>query len=81
MDSRCGLRLEGAWLVRIEGASTCGGRAYMHNRHGLRLEGAWLDRVGGASIGGGGAKMQSRRGLRLEGLVRWEGLPHVEAGL
>ena len=67
----------------MEGASTCGGKAYMHSRRGLRLEGAWLVWVGGASMCGGRAKMQSRRGLRLEGewLVRWEGRPRVEAGL
>ena len=27
MQSRRGLRLEGAWLVRVGGASTCGGGA------------------------------------------------------
>ena len=39
MQSRRGLRLEGAWLVRMGGASTCGGGAKMQSRRGLRLEG------------------------------------------
>ena len=37
MQSMRGLRLEGAWLVRVGGASTYGGGAKMQNRRGLRL--------------------------------------------
>ena len=35
MQSRRGLRLEGALLVRVGGASTCGGGAKMQSRRGL----------------------------------------------
>ena len=49
-QGRRGLRLEGAWLVRMGGASTCGGGAKMQSRRGLRLEGAWLVRVGVAFV-------------------------------
>ena len=55
MQSRRGLRSEGAWLARVGGASACGGGAKMQSSRGLRLEGAWLVRVGGASTCGGGA--------------------------
>ena len=37
MQSRRGLGLEGAWLVRMGGASTCGGEARLQKRGGLRL--------------------------------------------
>ena len=37
MQSRRGLGLEGAWLVRVGGASTCGGEVRLQNRRGLRL--------------------------------------------
>ena len=46
MQSRRGLRMEGAWLLRMGGASTCGGGAKMQSRCGLRLEGASLLRRG-----------------------------------
>ena len=50
MQRRRGLRMEGAWLLRMGGASTCGGGAKMQNRRGLRLEGASLLRRGGAFV-------------------------------
>ena len=56
IQSRRCLGLEGAWLVREGGATTCGGGAKLQSRRGLRLEGAWLVRVGGASTCGSGAR-------------------------
>ena len=38
-ESRRGLRLAGAWLVRVGGASTFGGGAKTESRRGLRLLG------------------------------------------
>ena len=45
MQSKRGLRLEGAWLVWAGRASKSGGGAKTESRRGLILEGAWLVRV------------------------------------